>query len=205
MEVFTMNDLTKLEKNDNRGNSSNEKAVLIRAILGLGELTGKLDPWLPFPQNSCCFLFGKDKLPIPVGALLYLWENSSLFTGECPHYGGKTYSYAFGGLLNIGDIRGCCISCDKGVSNSIGGLGVLNQTFRPILQDTPYYINGMIFGGTYEGKRWPLIRALRKLGIKDLPDYKWAMQREPSAASFSVQCDGKYKKMSPMPLDTVID
>ena len=126
-----------------------------------------------------------------------------MFTGDCPYCGGKTYSYAFGGLLNIGDIRDA-ISCDRGARNHIGGLRLLSQP-HPILQDTPYYINGMIFGGTYEGKRWPLIRALRKLGVKDLPDYKWAMQREPSAASFSVQCDGKYKKMPPMPLDTVID
>lgn len=205
MEEKIMDNLLKKGKDEKPIGNSKEESALIRAILGLGDRIGKLDPWLPFPQNSCCFLFGKDKRPISVGVLLYLWEHSSLFTGECHYCGGKTYSYAFGGLLNIGDIRGCCISCDKGVSNRIGGLGVLSQTFRPILQDTPYYINGMIFGGTYEGKRWPLIRALRKLGIKDLPDYKWAMQRELSAASFSVQCDGKYKKMPPMPLDTVID
>lgn len=205
MEVFTMDDLTKLEKYDNQGNSINEKAVLIRAILGLGELTEKLDPWLPFPQNSCCFLFGKDKLPIPVGALLFLWEKTPLFTGKCSHCGGKTYNYAFGGLLSIGDIRGCCVSCGKSVSNPVRGLGKLHKMFKPILENTPYYISGMAFGGTYEGKRWPLIRALKKLGIKGLPDDEWASQSEPSAASFSVKFDDKYKKMPPMPLDTVVD
>ena len=85
---------------------------------------------------------------------MYLWEHSSLFTGECHYCGGKTYSYAFGGLLNIGDIRGCCISCDKGVSNRIEDweyLARLSDNFARY----PYYINGMIFGGTYEGRGGP--------------------------------------------------
>ena len=82
-----MSGLMKWKKSKNQKDGSKEKAAIIRAILGLGELTEKLDPWLPFPQNSCCFFFGKDRLPIPVGALLFLWENSFLFTGECPYCG----------------------------------------------------------------------------------------------------------------------
>jgi ribosomal protein S27E len=189
MEGFMMNDLNLGEKNDNRKHDSHEKAAIIRAILSLGDLSGKLDPWLPFPQNSCCFLFGKDKLPIPVGALVYLWDNCPLFTGKCPKCGGKTYSYAFGGLLSIGDIRGCCVSCGESVSNPIGGLGRLSMELKPVLKETPYYINGLIYGGTYEGKRGPLIKALKKLGIKELPGEEWALETEPSAASMTIKFD----------------
>ena len=197
-----MSGLMKWKKSKNQKDGSKEKAAIIRAILGLGELTGKLDPWLPFPQNSCCFFFGKDRLPIPVGALLFLWEKAPLFTGKCSHCGGKTYNYAFGGLLSIGDIRGCCVSCGESVSNPVGGLGKLYKIFKPILENTPYYINGMAFGGTYEGKRWPLLRALKKLGIKDLPDDDWASQSEPSAASLTVKSDEGKKKVPPIVLES---
>ena len=197
-----MSGLMKWKKSKNQKDGSKEKAAIIRAILGLGELTEKLDPWLPFPQNSCCFFFGKDRLPIPVGALLFLWENSFLFTGECPYCGDKTYGYSFGGLLNIGGITGCCVNCGASTQNPIGGLMKLNNLLSPALQETPYYINGLIYGGTYEGKRWPLLRALKKLGIKDLPDDEWASQSEPSAASLTVKSDEGKKKVPPIVLES---
>lgn len=71
-----MNKLNPWSKINNGGDDS-ERASIIRALLGLGKLSGKLDLWLPFPQNLCCFSFGKDARPIPVGALLILWERSA--------------------------------------------------------------------------------------------------------------------------------
>ena len=32
------------------------------------------DPWLAFPQSECCYGFGEDKRPVPIGALFYLWS-----------------------------------------------------------------------------------------------------------------------------------
>ena len=196
-----MTNLNVWRKNDKWKYGNHEKAAIIRAILNLGDLSGKFDLWLPFPQNSCCFLFGKDKLPIPIGALIYLWENCPMFTGQCPYCGGRAYGYAFGGLLNIGGISGCCIDCGESVNNPVGGLGKLNLDMKPILKETPYYINGLVYGGTYEGKRKPLFTALKKLGIKDLPGEKWVLQREPSATSMTINFDEGDMKMPPLTMD----
>ena len=55
--------------------ANTELAQVIRAAnRHRGELL-KLDPWIPFPQNGCCFRFGDEKTPLPIGALFRLWDH----------------------------------------------------------------------------------------------------------------------------------
>ena len=58
-----------------------ERASLVRNVLAFRD---PLDPWLPFPQNDCCFGFGEDSLPLPLGTLFILWEHWPAITGPCP-------------------------------------------------------------------------------------------------------------------------
>lgn len=173
-------------KNNNNGDDS-ERASIIRALLGLGKLSEKLDPWLPFPQNSCCYSFGKDKRPIPVGALLILWEKHPLFTGRCPECNGKAFGYAFGGLFNIGGIVGCCIECKRKLFRHVGGLMKTGGLISPFLKDTPYSLNTSLFGGAFKGPREPLLTALRELGIRDIPDEEWALGSDPPGVSLTIK------------------
>jgi len=58
-----------------------QRASLVRNVLAFRD---QLDPWLPFPQNDCCFGFGEDSLPLPLGALFILWERWPAITGPSP-------------------------------------------------------------------------------------------------------------------------
>jgi hypothetical protein len=165
-----------------------EQASIIRAILDLGDLSYKLDPWLPFPQNLCAFKFGKDKLPIPIGALLILWKKCPLFIGRCPKCKGVVYGYGFGGFLSFGGISGCCLNCGIHLHRQVGGLSVVSRTIRPFLEETPYFLDKFaIFGGSLEGSREPLLTVLRKMGVKNIPSKEWALQREESLCAFTTE------------------
>lgn len=183
-----MNKLNPWSKINNGGDDS-ERASIIRALLGLGKLSGKLDLWLPFPQNLCCFSFGKDARPIPVGALLILWEKCPLFTGQCPECNSKVFGYAFGGLLNIGGVVGCCIECKREFVRHVGGLGKTGSAITPFLKETPYFIKTARFGDTFKGPREPLLADLRELGIRDIPDEEWALLSDSPSVSFSIGAD----------------
>lgn len=68
--------------------------MLIRNLIACRD---HLDPWLPFPQINCTFSFGPEGLPLPLGALYYLWQRWPAARGPCPKCGGEGYSYSFGG------------------------------------------------------------------------------------------------------------
>jgi hypothetical protein len=163
-----------------------ERAAIIRAVLRMSRLRDQLDPWLPFPQNSCTFAFGKEDRPLPVGGLLYLWEKWPAFTGRCPVCAGTGFGYAFGGLLSTGAVTGCCLRCETTLCRRIGGLGTIARELRPILRLTPYYLKSGCFGGTFEGSRAPLVAALRDLGVADLPSEEWTRGRDTVAVKVRI-------------------
>jgi len=54
-----------------------ERAAILRSPLNLREKIFLLDPWLPIPQNSCCYAFGEEgpassgrRTSLPVGPLV---------------------------------------------------------------------------------------------------------------------------------------
>ena len=163
-----------------------EKASLVRNVLAFRD---QLDPWLPFPQNACCFSFGADGLPLPVGVLLVLWERWPAITGPCPVCGGQGYGVGFLGFLSTGWIPGVCIECERSLTRNVGGLGWLADEIKPILKGSPYYLNRGVMWGTFEGLRAPLVAALQSLRAGDLPDEAWAREREGGGASLTIPTD----------------
>jgi len=163
-----------------------EMASVIRNVLKFKQELLDLDPWLPFPQNSCCYSFGEGGRPLPLGALFILWEKWPEFTGSCSVCGGAAFGYGFGGLFSIGGVNGRCSVCGSLFGGSIGGLSQIGNIIRPMLKKTPYYLKGSMFGGSYPGSRDPLVNALRQLGAADLPGDEWTGDNEPSSVSFTV-------------------
>ncbi len=51
-----------------------EQATLVRGVQRYARDLVAVDPWLPFPQNGCCYAFGPEGRSLPIGALLLLWE-----------------------------------------------------------------------------------------------------------------------------------
>ena len=163
-----------------------ERASLVRNVLAFRD---QLDPWLPFPQNACCFGFGEDSLPLPLGALLLLWERWPRITGPCPVCGGQWYGVGFLGFLVLGWIPGVCIECERSLKRNVSGAGWLANEIRPILKGSPYYLNRGVMWGTIEGLRAPLVAALQSLGARDLPDEAWAREREGGGAGMTIRTD----------------
>lgn len=147
--------------------------LVIHATLAYKHSLLALDPWLPFPQNSCCYSFGPEGRPLPIGALFILWERWPAFTGQCPECGAKVYGYGFGGMLSTGGVRAVCVGCTRTLYRSIGGLTVVGSEFRPWLTGTPYTAGSFRFGGCFGGDGRALVDALRHLGASPLPDDAW--------------------------------
>ena len=163
-----------------------ELAALIRSVSKFKNELPQLDHWLPFPQNACCYSFGKDRRPLPIGALFLLWEKWPASTGTCPTCNGAVYGYAFGGFLSLGGVCACCAGCEKGLHRSVGGLLTIGKQIEPILKTTSYFLKGALFGGSFEGPRAPLVKALRQLGATDLPKEGWEEGCDPCAVSLTV-------------------
>jgi hypothetical protein len=151
-----------------------ETAQLLRGVLAHREALMEKDPWLPFPQHACSFTFGKDKAPLPIGALALLWENWPAATGVCSECGGRVFARAFGGGLSQGGVSACCSTCGRVHFRCVGGLSAVGEAPARILKGTEFYVATGIFGGTQAGPRRPLWEAMRALGVSDLPDEDWA-------------------------------
>ena len=52
-----------------------ETAQVLRRLIERRVAGLELDPWLPLPQRGCCFSFGPQKQPVPIGALFLLWSD----------------------------------------------------------------------------------------------------------------------------------
>ncbi|MGC8763729.1 MAG: hypothetical protein ACP5VN_08885 [Acidobacteriota bacterium] len=144
-------------------------ARILRTVV---ENRGRLleeDPWVPFPQNSCTFLFGARRAPLPLGALVLLWDRWPAATGWCPLCGEKVYAVGFGGLLSTGGVVAFCAGCGARYYRPVGGLGSVAACVRPILFSTEFWLSSGFFGGTAPGPVRPLLRLLRRLGIPLAP------------------------------------
>jgi len=162
-----------------------ETAMIIRSMIKHKKELLKMDEWLPFPTNSCCYSFGENQKPIPIGALYILWTKSKEMRGTCPLCNSSIYGYAFGGLLVIGGIMGVCINCDMRFFKSIGNLSTVAETIDKHLSNTQFKIKTMSFGGCIEGPRKPLLHALIKIGEKELPSKDTINEYEPPGCFFT--------------------
>jgi hypothetical protein len=77
--------------------SSAPQPELARLVRLLIEKRNELDPWLPFPQSSCSFAFGDQAKPMPIGALLTLWDNDPRWRRECPNVEASCAAYLAAG------------------------------------------------------------------------------------------------------------
>jgi hypothetical protein len=150
-----------------------EQAMLLRGVLAHREALEGLDPWLPFPGYACCFSFGKRGAPLPLGALLLLWDSWKTSTGTCRFCRGPVRAYSFGGLLAIGGLGGCCAECGLGYGRSLGGYVTVAHLLNLYLAGTPFKITGGVMWGTVPGPRRPLAEALRALGWTEMPTEEW--------------------------------
>jgi hypothetical protein len=126
-------------------------------------------PHAPFPQHACCYSFilagqRETEMPVPVGLLLYLWDNVPEFTGNCPYdgCGGRVYGYAFGGLLSVGGIMGVCTTCHKSVFNFVGGLAYTASFISVRVEKSPYRIKTLKFGSAFRSDGQQLLRFLKQ-------------------------------------------
>ncbi len=163
-----------------------EIASILRGMLKFKEELLALDPWLPFPQNTCCYSFGAEGRPMPIGALFILWEKWPESTRPCADCGGASFGFGWGGFFSMGGMVGYCSVCGSAFSQPIGGLSQTCAQFGPFLRDTPYFVKRSMFGGTYEGPRPPLVNALRRLGATDLPGDEWVQDSEPCRVSYTI-------------------
>ena len=161
-------------------------AAIIRSTLTFRKELLQLDPWIPFPQNSCCFDFGPHRRPLPIGALFILWDEWPACTGTCEHCQGLAVGCGFGGLFHIGGVSGCCSVCGAGWSRHMDGLPAIGFAVAPYLKPTPYFVSQWWFGGTVGGPRAPLFNALTRLGATDLPDPHWVKGSDTPAVRLTV-------------------
>jgi hypothetical protein len=163
-----------------------ELAQVIRALLRHRDAILAMNSMLPLPQNACCFSFGQQKVPLPVGALFILWDQPG-FTSTCGLCGGTIYAFAFGGVLNTGGLVGICSVCGREGYRPKGGLSTVRALVGPLLEKTAFRISGGLFGGCVKGDRRPLVEALRALGADDLPGEAWISAIDPPAATLRIK------------------
>jgi hypothetical protein len=139
---------------------SPELAAVVRAVIAR---RAELDPWLEFPQNSSCFLFGERKSPIPIGALYLLWDSGPPWRKPCHRCGGDLRAYACGGLLNRMWLNAVCVDCERCFTElHDGSLGSAADWLQP-LKGTEFYMSSGCFGGTYGSGGERLLKALELL------------------------------------------
>jgi hypothetical protein len=155
-----------------------EQAQLLRGVGRHLDVMRTTHRWVPFPQESCSFAFGAKGRPLPVGALIALWEGSAAFTTACQRCGGTVYVYSWAGLLSIGSLFGVCAACGQSHGQHIGGLAAAAALVQPVLHQTEFALAAAQFGSATIGKRLPLCKTLAALGERDLPSSQWARARQ---------------------------
>jgi hypothetical protein len=161
-----------------------ELAAIVRAVIAR---RAELDPWLEFPQNSSCFVFGDRKSPVPIGALFVLWDSGPPWRKPCHRCGGDLRAYACGGLLTFKCLCAVCVDCELCFTEiHDGSLGSAAAWLRP-LKGTEFFMSSGCFGGTYGSKGELLLKALK------LP-----CRRTESGVSYSVQAGDSEPSQRPM-------
>ncbi len=135
-----------------------ELAAVMRAVLAR---RADLDPWLEFPQNSSCFVFGQRKSPFPIGALYLLWDSGPPWREPCHRCSGDLRAYACGGLLTFKCLCAVCVDCERSFTEiHDGSLGSAAAWLRPLV-GTEFFMSSGCFGGTYGSKGELLLKALK--------------------------------------------
>lgn len=140
-----------------RGKPEAVAAEAIRRMAGRDDL----DPWLAFPQGTCCFTFGEGKRPLPIGALRLLWAAGWPWTQPCPACDGTLHAVGFGGLLSKGGTISVCPGCGRSWFQQIGGLGTMADLVRSSpIAGTEFRLGGGMFGGAASSDGAALLQAL---------------------------------------------
>lgn len=105
----------------------------------------------------------------PVAALVLSWERWSYMRGRCPDCGAPALGISFGGLLNVGLVGGVCTQCAAVVSRPIAGFVVAARGARASVEGTPYEFGFVNWRWGFRGIPRPLVLALKRLGVKELP------------------------------------
>ncbi len=135
-----------------------ELAAVVRAVVARRT---ELDPWLEFPQQNSCFLFGECKSAVPIGALYLLWDSGPPWRKPCHRCGGDLRGYACGGLLTFKCLFAVCVDCERCFTETHeGSLGSAAAWLRP-LKGTEFFMSSGCFGGTYASKGKLLLKALK--------------------------------------------
>lgn len=122
-----------------RWNSPSAEAV--RQLIANREALLELDAWTPVPQASCTFGFGEDSLPLPIGALVRLWDAWPAATGSCPRCGGAVRAFSLGGTAKRGGILGACVVCERELVRPVGGVEAIADLVRPVLTGTEFHLS----------------------------------------------------------------
>jgi hypothetical protein len=128
-----------------------ETVRFLRALRGRARVLVARDPWIPVPQQGCNFAFGPNALPLPIGALMHLWEHWRAMHGGCSLCGGEVWGYSIGGMITVGGVRGCCLVCEHDAVRRIGGMVAVADLVRPILDRTAYQIAEIGTAGSFAG------------------------------------------------------
>lgn len=143
---------------DCKGKDAFTAEVLRRLVAAQDQL--ELDPWLAFPQRSCCYSFGPEKRPLPIGALRRLWSTGYPFVQACPDCGEDLLTVAFGGLLSIGGLVMVCPGCEGDFTHRLGGLVSTGRFVADRLAGSGFAITGMVYGGVVSSQGLDLLRIL---------------------------------------------
>lgn len=143
---------------DCKGKDAFTAEVLRRLVATQDQI--ELDPWLALPQSSCCYSFGPEKKPLPIGALRWLWSGGFPLVQACPECGGTLLTVGFGGLLSIGGLVMVCPDCEGDFTHSIGGLTATGRFVADRLAGSGFEITGMVYGGVVSSQGHELLEIL---------------------------------------------
>lgn len=149
--------------------SNPNKAKLLKKLLEFRATGEPIDLWLTFPQNLCCFAFGKHKGPVPIGALFLLWSAGWPYIQKCPDCKGNAYMVSFGGLLSYGGGHLICPTCRICWFQFLGGMVTVKKKYIDLspLANTEYQYTGALFGGAYHSYGEELCKFL---GVDEVPE-----------------------------------
>lgn len=112
----------------------------LRAALARGDT---FNPWLPVPQQGANAGFGPQARPLPVGALVLLWDASWPFVQACVGCGGQAWLVSAGGHPSVGGFDLVCPDCTARWHQPVGGLRrVMTELNARALDGTPFACTG---------------------------------------------------------------